>query len=74
MLILTRKAGQNLVIGDNIIIKILDVKGDAVKIGIEAPKDVAVNRQEIHEAIIQANRAAALRHKNFPTLPTPEDI
>ncbi|MDW7651583.1 MAG: carbon storage regulator CsrA [Bacillota bacterium] len=72
MLILTRKAGQNLVIGDNIIIKILDVKGETIKIGIEAPKDVAVNRQEVHEAIKQANRAAALGPKTIPTLPNPK--
>lgn len=72
MLILTRKAGQNLVIGDNIIIKILDVKGDAVKIGIEAPKEVAVNRQEIFEAIKQANQGAALSQNTFPTLPSPK--
>jgi len=69
MLILTRKAGQNLVIGDHITVKILEIKGDAVKIGIEAPKEVAVNRQEVYEAIRQANRAAALSHDELPRLP-----
>lgn len=69
MLVLTRKAGQNLVIGDNIIIKILEVKGDAVKVGIEAPRELAVNRQEIHEAIRQANQAAAFNKNSIPALP-----
>ena len=69
MLILTRKAGQNLVIGDNIIIKILEIKGDAVKIGVEAPKEVAVNRQEVYEAIRQANQEAAFKGSELPRLP-----
>ncbi|MBS3885809.1 MAG: carbon storage regulator CsrA [Dethiobacter sp.] len=69
MLILTRKAGQNLVIGDHITVKILEIKGDAVKIGIEAPKEVAVNRQEVYEAIRQANRAAAFKGSELPRLP-----
>lgn len=69
MLILTRKAGQNLVIGDNITVKVLEIKGDAVKIGIEAPKEVPVNRQEVYEAIRQANQAAAFKHNELPRLP-----
>ncbi|GFP20570.1 carbon storage regulator [Candidatus Hakubella thermalkaliphila] len=69
MLILTRKAGQNLVIGDNITVKVLEIKGDAVKIRIEAPKEVAVNRQEVYEAIRQANREAALKKAELPRLP-----
>lgn len=73
MLVLTRKAGQNLIIGDNITIKILDVKGDTVRIGIDAPKEVAVHRQEVYEAIRQANKGAALSTKQPPTLPTSKD-
>jgi carbon storage regulator len=72
LLILTRKAGQNLVIGDSITVKILEIKGDAVKIGIAAPKEVAVNREEVYEAIRQANRAAALSHDELPRLPVPK--
>ncbi|MBS4009034.1 MAG: carbon storage regulator CsrA [Clostridium sp.] len=69
MLILTRKAGQNLVIGDSITVKILEIKGDAVKIGIKAPKEVAVNREEVYEAIRAANQAAAFSHDELPRLP-----
>ncbi len=70
MLVLTRKFGQSLVIGENIIIRILDVKGDSVKIGIEAPKEISVHRQEIFDAIRQENKAAALGSKNIAALPT----
>lgn len=69
MLILTRKSGQQLIIGDNIIVRVLEIKGDFVKIGIDAPKDVRVHRQEVYDAIIQANRAAALGEKGIPSLP-----
>jgi carbon storage regulator len=69
MLVLTRKAGQSLVIGDNIVIKILDFKGDNIKIGIEAPKQITVHRQEVFEAIRQENKAAALTSKSIPNLP-----
>lgn len=72
MLVLTRKAGQNLVIGDNIIIKILEIKGDTIKLGIEAPREVSVHRQEVFAAIKAANQAAALSSKKLPTLPTPD--
>lgn len=54
MLILTRRVGASLNIGDNIEVAVLGVKGNQVRIGIEAPKDVAVHREEIHK-IIQAN-------------------
>jgi carbon storage regulator len=69
MLVLTRKNGQNLVIGDNITIKILDIKGDTVRIGIDAPKEVAVHRQEVYEAIKQANKGAAMSKHKLPNLP-----
>lgn len=68
MLILTRKTGQDLIIGDNITVKVLEIKGDSVKIGIEAPKEVAVNRQEVYDAIRQANREAALKKDELPRL------
>lgn len=51
MLILTRKAGEKLLIGDDIEITILNVRGGQVKLGINAPKDVAVHREEIYRKI-----------------------
>ena len=58
MLILSRKIEQKIRIGDDIILTIIDVKGDQVKIGVEAPSDVKVYRQEVFSAIQSENTAA----------------
>ena len=52
MLILTRRSGESIMIGDSIMVKVLGTRGGQVKIGVEAPKDVQVHRQEIYERII----------------------
>ena len=59
MLVLTRKSGEKITIGDDIIVKVLEIKGSQVKVGIEAPKGIAVHRSEIHERIQQENLLAA---------------
>ena len=59
MLILSRKIDQKIRIGDDIVITLIDVKGDQVKIGVEAPSNVKVSRQEVFEAIQSENKAAA---------------
>ena len=51
MLILTRRDGESLNIGDDVIVTVLGVKGDQVRIGIDAPQDVPVHREEIHKKI-----------------------
>jgi carbon storage regulator len=51
MLILTRHVGENLMIGDEVIVTVLGIKGNQVKIGINAPKEVAVHREEIYQRI-----------------------
>lgn len=59
MLVLSRKTNQSIMIGDGIEIRIVDIKGDQVKIGINAPKQVAVYRKEVYDEIKSQNIAAA---------------
>ena len=63
MLVLTRKTGQKIIIANDIEIIILETKGDAVKIGIEAPKHISIYREEIYEEIKKANRQATEQAK-----------
>ena len=58
MLVLTRKTGEEVVIGDNIFIRIVGVDGRKVRIGIVAPKDVIVDRQEVRELRLNTNKEA----------------
>ena len=60
MLILSRKIDEKIKIGNDITITLIDVHGDQVKIGVEAPKDVKVFRQEVFDAIQNENKAAAV--------------
>jgi len=53
MLLLTRKPGEKLIIGDNVTVTVLSVKGNQVRIGIEAPRDVKIHREEIYERILK---------------------
>ena len=59
MLILSRKIDQKICIGNDIVLTIIDVKGDQVKIGISAPKSVPVYRKEVYEQIQESNKEAA---------------
>ena len=59
MLILARKLNESIIVGDNVEIIIVDFKGDQVKLGIKAPKDVKVYRGEIYDAIQKENIEAA---------------
>jgi carbon storage regulator len=58
MLALTRKKDQALIINNNIEIKILDIRGDQIKLGVQAPKDVSVYRKEVYQQIQDANKEA----------------
>lgn len=59
MLVLTRKVNQSIVIGNEIEVVVLEVRGEQVRIGIRAPRDVAVHRKEIFEQIQEENVSAA---------------
>jgi carbon storage regulator len=59
VLVLTRKAGEKIVIGDDITITILDVRGDGIRIGIDAPRGIKIQREEVLLAVAEANVAAA---------------
>ena len=50
-LILARKLEESIIIGDNITIKVIEVRGDTVRLAIDAPRDVSIHRQEVYEAI-----------------------
>ncbi len=58
MLVLSRQRDESIIIGDNVVITIVDVRGDKVKLGIEAPREVSVHRQEVYDAIQRENRQA----------------
>lgn len=60
MLILTRKKDQSVIVNDNIEITIVDIQGDQVRLGIDAPKDVSIHRKEIYLEIQEENKKAAL--------------
>ena len=64
MLVLSRQRDESIIIGDNVVVTIVDVRGDKVKLGIEAPREVTVHRQEVYEAI----------HGKEATEPTPSPV
>ena len=59
MLVLSRQRDQTIVIGDDIEITVVDIRGDKVRLGINAPSEVPVHRKEVYDAIKRENRAAA---------------
>jgi len=59
MLVLTRRANQSIIIGDDVVVTVLEVRGDQVRIGITAPRDVTVHREEVYRALHEANEEAA---------------
>jgi carbon storage regulator len=68
MLILTRKPNESIMIGDAIEISVVDIKGDQVKLGINAPKKVKIYRKEVYEAIQKENTAALMSKTDIPSL------
>ncbi|MCX7949164.1 MAG: carbon storage regulator CsrA [Treponemataceae bacterium] len=69
MLILSRKVNEKIMIGTDISISVIEIRGDQVKLGVEAPAAVKVYRQEVFDAIMRENRAAAESAPALPNLP-----
>ncbi len=59
MLVLTRKSGENIRVGSDVVVTVLSVRSGQVKLGIEAPKGITIHRGEVYERIAQVNREAA---------------
>jgi len=61
MLVLSRQLEESIVIGDQIVVKVVDIRGDKVRLGIVAPENIPVHRQEVQEAILRQRAAGAER-------------
>ncbi|WNB85225.1 carbon storage regulator CsrA [Cellulomonas sp. ATA003] len=59
MLVLSRRVGERLMIGDDVVLTVLEVRSDGVRLGIDAPRSVVINRAEVIEAVTQANVEAS---------------
>ena len=59
MLVLSRQRDETIIIGDNIEITVVDIRGDKVRLGVNAPKEISVHRKEVYDAIKRENREAA---------------
>jgi carbon storage regulator len=69
VLIITRRAGERIMVGDDVVVEIMEIVGNSVRVGISAPRSVPVYREEIYAAVRDENRAAA---QSAPVeLPTP---
>ena len=71
MLVLSRKKNESIIINDNITVTVIEIRGDKVRLGIEAPKEVTVHRREVYEAIQNQSKAGIMARRRRP-MPTEE--
>jgi carbon storage regulator len=64
VLVLTRRGGESVMVGDDVVITVLDVRGDVVRLGIAAPRSIQVHREEVYRELQAANRSAASPSEN----------
>lgn len=69
MLIITRRPGEKIMLGDDVVVEVLEVNGSSVRIGVDAPRSVPVYREEIWHAVREENRAAAAAAPGAGELP-----
>jgi carbon storage regulator len=67
MLIITRRAGEKIMLGDDIVLHVMEIVGNTARIGIEAPRSIPVYREEIWNVVREENRAAAVAAGDLPT-------
>ena len=67
MLVLSRKKSESIIITDDIIVTVLEVRGDKVRLGIDAPKEVTVHRREVYEAIKRSDASREDRREDTPS-------
>ena len=73
MLVLSRQRDESIIIGNNVQITIVDIRGDKVRLGIEAPAEISVHRKEVYDAIQRENRrAAGITTEDLPSGPAPK--
>jgi carbon storage regulator len=73
MLRITRRAGERVIVGGDVVIEVLEVRGSTVRLGIEAPRSVSIYREELWLEVKRENEAAAASSSQLPTLPAPID-
>jgi carbon storage regulator len=59
MLVLTRKAGESIVVGDDIVVTVLEIRGGQVRLGVEAPRDISVHRSEVQHQVVSERNGPA---------------
>jgi len=69
MLVLSRQRDESIIIGDNVVVTVVDIRGDKVRLGIQAPQEIPVHRREVYEAMPRENlQAAQLQRKDLQGL------
>jgi carbon storage regulator len=74
VLVLTRRQGESIVIGQEVVVTVLEVRGGQVRLGVHAPNTVAIHRAEVYDQVVEENRqavASAQDRTNLPTVPRP---
>ncbi|MCO6456125.1 MAG: carbon storage regulator CsrA [Pirellulaceae bacterium] len=66
MLVLSRKLGEQIMLGDEVVITIVEIRGDKVRLGIDAPANVPVHRREVYEAIVRSRESSPAPVVEFP--------